>query len=895
MANLSVDDLSYEDDLKRHPASLAHWTSYLHAKRHAPTATRNNLAERALQRLPASYKLWKYYLADRRAQLARAPPHDPRHQRLIDTYERALAYLNKMPRIWIDYLTLLSRSHQLTRTRHAYDRALRALPVTQHERIWPLYLDFVKRGPVIETAVRVYTRYLQFEPEAIEDYIEFLLSSGRIAEAAQQLADVLNREHFVSQRGKTRHDLWMELCQLCTKNPASVRRLRVEAIIRSGLRTFSDEASHLWCALADYFIRQGLFEQARDVYEEGILSVGTVRDFSIIFDAYSQFEELLVKSQIEGAEAAAAADATPAPEAQLALDMQLARLERLLDRRPELLSSVLLRQNPHAVHEWLKRAQIFEGQPARVIETYATAVKTVDPRRALGKPHTLWLAFAAHYEAHDDLRNARVVLRKATEVAYKTVNDLAAVWMGWAELELRHKKYTEALAVLAEATAVPRARERARAAAEDAPVQLRLHRHTQLWCFFADLQESIHGFDAARAAYEKMFELRIVTPQSVLTFVSLLEERNHFELSFQAFERGLALFHYPHAMELWLPYLTKFVARYGGSKLERARDLFEQALDGCPAESSYEIFVRYARFEEEFGLARNALSVYDRAAASVEPERRLDVYEAYLAKAAEFFGVAKTRDIYEQAIDALPAAHLATMCERYASLELRLGEMDRARAIFAHGAQEVDPAASTGQEPPYWRAWHDFEVAHGNEDTFRDMLQLKRTVANRFATTRAFTATAAAAEKRSRDQDGLADDSLAERAKRRAITGASADFMPASAFEGARIGYAFKLGPRGLGYYAEYAASGSMALPAEGAQNEVEVAIVNEEIDIDDDDDDDDNDPVAGGSGHEMHISQKKVPDAVFGVAALPGGGGEVSPLETGMGALDRFRKASAK
>jgi len=68
--------------------------------------------------------------------------------------------------------------------------------------------------------------------------------------------------------------------------------------------------------------------------------------------------------------------------------------ERLMERRPELLSSVLLRQNPHNVHEWMKRASLFEGTPAKVIHTYATAVKTVEPAKALGKPHTLWVAFA---------------------------------------------------------------------------------------------------------------------------------------------------------------------------------------------------------------------------------------------------------------------------------------------------------------------------------------------------------------------------------------------------------------------------------------------------------------------------------------------------------------------
>ena len=44
--------------------------------------------------------------------------------------------------------------------------------------------------------------------------------------------------------------------------------------------------------------------------------------------------------------------------------------------------------------------------------------------------------------------------------------------------------------------------------------------------------------------------------------------------------------------------------------------------------------------------------------------------------------------------------------------------------IFSHGAQFTNPR----REPKYWKEWHDFEVAHGNEDTFRDMLRIKRSV-----------------------------------------------------------------------------------------------------------------------------------------------------------------------
>lgn len=55
--------------------------------------------------------------------------------------------------------------------------------------------------------------------------------------------------------------------------------------------------------MADFFIRQGFFEKARDVYEEGLSTVVTVRDFSLIFDALAQFEESLVNAKLEGEDA----------------------------------------------------------------------------------------------------------------------------------------------------------------------------------------------------------------------------------------------------------------------------------------------------------------------------------------------------------------------------------------------------------------------------------------------------------------------------------------------------------------------------------------------------------------------------------------------------------------
>lgn len=45
------------------------------------------------------------------------------------------------------------------------------------------------------------------------------------------------------------------------------------------------QVGRLWTALADFHIRRAAFEVARDVYEEGLAAVATVRDFGLIFDA----------------------------------------------------------------------------------------------------------------------------------------------------------------------------------------------------------------------------------------------------------------------------------------------------------------------------------------------------------------------------------------------------------------------------------------------------------------------------------------------------------------------------------------------------------------------------------------------------------------------------------
>lgn len=55
------------------------------------------------------------------------------------------------------------------------------------------------------------------------------------------------------------------------------------------------------------------------------------------------------------------------------------------------------------------------------------------------------------------------------------------------------------------------------------PVQLKLHKSLRLWEFYVDLEEGLGTLDSTRKIYERIFDLRIITPKIVLNYAALLE------------------------------------------------------------------------------------------------------------------------------------------------------------------------------------------------------------------------------------------------------------------------------------------------------------------------------------------------------------------------------------
>lgn len=190
---------------------------------------------------------------------------------LVATFERALMWLpkvrlpvllycsacadifNQLPRLWLMYLSLFLHplcppilSH--THARRTFDRALRTLPPSLHQRIWVRYLLWSEiRGG--STTVAVYRRYLGVDPTVTEHFTALLLNPvnapPRPLEAAKlllSLARKASRGEYTSPEGKSPYQLLGDWLDVVEKFSDEVG-LDVEETIESNAATAKEEAA----------------------------------------------------------------------------------------------------------------------------------------------------------------------------------------------------------------------------------------------------------------------------------------------------------------------------------------------------------------------------------------------------------------------------------------------------------------------------------------------------------------------------------------------------------------------------------------------------------------------------------------------------------------------------
>jgi pre-mRNA-splicing factor SYF1 len=174
--------------------------------------------------------------------------------------------------------------------------------LTQHSKIWEVVSEKAKSIKNGTVGKHILERYLKLNPDFIEDYVSYLKDIRDWRAASRYLLKLIDDERFVSSKGRSKYEFCMELCEMVAHNPESCTHIDGESVIRHSIKRYTDEVGNLWNFLAEFYIRQGLFEKARDMFEEGIESVMCARDFGIVYSAYLKFEEELLTIVMEEGE-----------------------------------------------------------------------------------------------------------------------------------------------------------------------------------------------------------------------------------------------------------------------------------------------------------------------------------------------------------------------------------------------------------------------------------------------------------------------------------------------------------------------------------------------------------------------------------------------------------------
>ena len=85
------------------------------------------------------------------------------------------------------------------------------------------------------------------------------------------------------------------------------------------------------------------------------------------------------------------------------------------------------------------------------------------------------------------------------------------------------------------------------------------------------------------------------------------------------------------------------------------------------------------------------MEIYSKSIDKVKSDEQQDMFSIYIKRTAELHGITACRPVYEDAINRLSADGSREMCLRYAELEKKVGEIDRARAIYSHCANLCNP------------------------------------------------------------------------------------------------------------------------------------------------------------------------------------------------------------
>ena len=480
-----------------------------------------------------------------------------------------------MPKIWIDFIQFMFEQNLITKTKTIFNKALQAIPITQHKKLWDIYIPYIESlSNCHKTKIEIFKRYIKFNPDYKEKFINFLIGIKEFNTAIYYIIEILNDENFYSKENKSQYYYWIILCQIINNYPEYIdlsicnKELNVDRVIRHGIKKYSDEVGNLWVTLANYYIKIGLIEKAREIFEEALEKILTVRDFSLVFNSYLNFEQEMMKYNIFNSEISVDNNLELSckngeNEENKLTELELNELENamnelkfeeikyekieedeniqkgdtennsnikkfnfirvnnLLQRRPFLLNSTILRRNPNNVNEWLKRIELMKEKNDfnQIKKLYEECLNTIKINEAYGKLSEIYISYANFYEENNNIKKANEIYFKGCNLNYKKTEENVTMWCLWCEMNIRQKKYKDAYSIIKYICT------------NNTNKYYKYNKNIKLWSLYIDLEINMNKNNEKQVIYiyNKMIEFKIANIETIFNFIIYLEKIKYYE------------------------------------------------------------------------------------------------------------------------------------------------------------------------------------------------------------------------------------------------------------------------------------------------------------------------------------------------------------------------------
>ena len=750
----------------QNPYNFKSWWDTLSSSREAPFSIRKKIYQVALHYLPGSYKLWYNYLKEEREYVQSNYNIPNKHYDEVNMiHEQALIYMMKMPIIWINYIQFMMEQNSITKTKIIFNKALQSIPITQHKKLWDIYIPWIESlSGCHRTKIEIFKRYTKFNPDYKEKFINYLIGIKEFNLAIYLIIEILNEENFYSKENKSQYYYWIMLCQIINNYPEEInlskynKDLDVDKVIRHGIKKYTDEVGNLWVTLANYYIKMGLIEKAREIFEEALEKILTVRDFSLIFNAYLNFEQEMMKQNLftnndldnnnllesineNKDNNLQSLELKELENALIDLNIEeigkeennddikkneldkkdsqkdsnlkkfnFIRVNNLLQRRPFLLNSTILRRNPNNVAEWLKRIELMKDKnDFKLIKNlYEESLNTIKINEAYGNLSELYISYANFYEENKNIKKANEIYYKGCNLNFKKTDENVNLWCLWCEMNIRQKRYQDAYRIIKFICT------------NNANKYYKYNRNIKLWSLYVDLEMNLIKNNEKQIIYiyTKMIEYKIANIETIFNFIIYLEKIKNYEKIYNIYEQSLDLFNWPNAYDICICYLVDFINHYKNEKIEIFRDIIQNIIIFS---GHLKIFYYiYAFYEEKYGLYNHCIDILKEASQNVKEEEKPEIHSVIIAKCAKYFGIGKVRLAFDDAMNNLEKSYVLEIGLKYISIEIKLKEINRARGIFKYLGKLFNPDNKEYKEE-FWEMWDNFEKIYGDSTTYQEM------------------------------------------------------------------------------------------------------------------------------------------------------------------------------